>query len=287
MGKNLRSINCSSYCYIKTSANAQAALCCAESYLALSTFSTFKKLAMNTLSKSNSIALAIALGFSMLATSTSLNAQSSDRDDAASGRVANVQPTTKPTVSFRASVKNKIKTTSVTKPIEAKVSTPAVVKTAAVNTTPAASQWTNEPVDKDSNTKDKDQFDNKRAVMPTKSVRVINNTAPKSVNPPAASNKVLEYQPDASMSAEENQKANENFYKGREVATTPALKVVSPVAVPVAAVKYENASPAGKAKVEIHPNPTAPIQISKMVDENITHDSKGSLIRETQNDSKK
>ncbi len=207
-------------------------------------FLSFKKLTMNTFAKSYSIALAVALGFSMLVTSTSVNAQSSDKE--MSEKVQNVSSdNTKPTVTFRESVKKKVAENN-----DAKAGVaiqPAATKTESV---PAA-KVTKVPAKTESQSWNKVQSKGNRTATEHPYNREISTT---------------------------NKGAKTNVVENTAVKTKP---------VPSTTVKYENASPAGKAKLQTHAKPSGSIQILHPEDESITHDSKGSLIRENQNDSKK
>lgn len=248
---------------------------------------------MNTFKKSSSIALAIAFGFSMLATSTSLNAQSrEDSDDAGSERSINAsdaKPAAKPTVSFSQSVKAKVATQAAAprkdvKPTDAKAApAPAPVTNQTrvnQNTTAGPKTWTKTTASQQINASgsESDSKSNRiqsestkvaatKIATPANTSAVKNNVAAKPVRA-AAQPKVLEYQDDLSLGAEENEKAKAAFNKKKEIAATPAKEIVKPVVASTPTVKYENASPGRTPKAETHKKPSAPIQIATIVEQN-------------------
>jgi len=289
MERHIHVADCSIYCYNKTSGNAIVALFCTESSLTLSSFSTFKKLAMNTLSKSSSVALAIAFGFSMLATSTSLNAQSrEDSDDTGSERSINAsdaKPAAKPTVSFRESVKAKVATQAAApskemKGTDVKAAPAPITNQTRVNqnTTATPKTWTKTTASQQKNDSGSESESTKVAATkiatPANTSAVKNNVAVYPVKSGSAidsdaSDKVVNA-PNAKDSYTENVNIVKVLSKS---SAAPSVKVASPVA----AVKYENASPAGKAKVELHAKPSAPVQIVTIVEQ---HEVKGASANE-------
>ena len=214
---------------------------------------------MNTFKKSSSIALAIAFGFSMLATSTSLNAQSrEDSDDAGSERSINAsdaKPAAKPTVSFSQSVKAKVAQQTVAKPN--KVEATPVVKTTSgvkVSTTPAAPA--------------------KAVVQPALKGQTGNKFQPVrsdvSHSGMEFSNDVVERKPiEASVTKSESATPLKNAPVVAPAKVAPAPVIVRRAApAPIAAVKYENASPGRTPKSETHAKPSAPVQIATMLEQN-------------------
>lgn len=277
MERHIHVADCSIYCYNKTSGNAISALFCTESSLTLSSFSIFKKLAMNTLSKSSSVALAIALGFSMLATSTSLNAQSNQSDYAGSERsisAGETKPAAKPTLSFGESVKRKAveqdtaKTITGIKQSEIKAPVSKTASDAGVTKTSANTKWVKDSESGKSTS-------TKVLVKETTGFKV--ETAKNNVATfPIKSNDIID--------GDDNGAKSDviKIADGKNDEVVPALnnRVAAPasevemktVVTPVTVVKYENASPAGKVKVEIQPKPSAPVQIATMVEQ---HEVKG------------
>lgn len=236
-----------------------------------SLFSSSKNSVMNTRFKHVSTAMVLAVVFNL--TSASLQAQTRDSDVSASERVTQVSDSkvnAKPSVSFAESVKKKVAAQSAVKSTTvAPSSAPKVVSQPAVKSAPVARTWDkqtksaapgtslspNKSVGKDTESKlTKLSAASQPSTTPSKPVQPVTNV----IN---STPKVLEYQPDASLSDEENEKARARFNKAREASlSSPNSKVVPAGSTP--ATNSERISPAQKVKVETQPKRSGAIQIT-------------------------